>query len=464
MDYDLVVVNGTLVSGDGRRAADLAVRDGLVAAVEPPGQLRGLGAQELDARGLLVLPGLIDAHVHFRQPGLEHEEDWQSGTRAAVFGGVTTVVDMPNTIPPTATMEAARHKLALAGTRAYCDYGIYGLLGPDSGAVAELVASGQVVGLKAFLGPTTGGLPAPADEQLLAGLRAARGAGLRTVFHAEDAEAVRQATADLRVAGRDDPLAHLDARPPRAEVMAIERVGRLLAESGAMGHIAHLTSAEGLAAVERCRTLGVDLTCEVTPHHALLDRDVYARHGAMAKVNPPIRGEPHASALLAALASGSIDTLASDHAPHLLSDKQRSSMWDVAAGFAGVETLLQVMLTQAEWRLQGVEDIVRATAERPAKVFGLWPKKGALEVGADCDLVIIRPPEGEKVARNVYRAPTHVVAGELHGKNNHSPWDGHPSMGPPVATVVRGRVVMRDGVLLGEPGWGRPVSRAQSPS
>ncbi len=191
---------------------------------------------------------------------------------------------------------------------------------------------------------------------------------------------------------------------------------------------------------------GVDLTCEVTPHHALLGRDVYADFGGAAKVNPPIRGEPDASALLAALADGRIDTLASDHAPHLAADKVRASIWDVPSGFPGVETLLPLMLTAVHDARLTLERLVHATSEAPAWTWGLWPRKGQIAVGADADLALV---DMEKAGE--------IRAANLHGMNNMSPFEGRATKGAVVTTIVRGRIVVRDGQLVGEPGWGQPV-------
>lgn len=423
---------------------DISMSDGAFAQVEPAGTIPPDGAlQSIDGTSLTALPGLIDGHVHFREPGLEHEETWLTGTRAAVFGGVTTVLDMPNTIPPTDSAERARAKLALAQLQAYCDFGLFGLVGESAARIGELAGSDLVVGLKAFLGPTTGDLPAPDDDGLLRALTLARTAGLRVAFHAEDRQTIDAAREHT---GRSDPIAHLEARPAKAEVRAIERIGELLAAANASGHICHVSSAIGLHTIESLRGDGVDLTCELTPHHALLGRDVYAEFGGMAKVNPPIRGEPDASALLAALADGRIDTLASDHAPHLAADKVRASIWDVPSGFAGVETLLPLMLTAVHDGRLSLEQLVHATSEAPAKTWGLWPRKGSVTVGADADLTLVD-----------LERPGTVSAAELHGKNNLSPFEGGATVGAVTATIVRGRIVVRDGALVGEPGWGQPV-------
>ncbi|MDL2334667.1 MAG: dihydroorotase family protein [Chloroflexota bacterium] len=447
MAVDLLIRNVTLVSPAVQRVVNIFITDGAFSAILTPGPLPFAPAAEtIDGTGLVALPGLIDGHVHFREPGLTHEETWLTGTRAAVFGGVTTVLDMPNTVPPTDSVERARAKLALADLTAYCDFGLFGLVGGSADQVGELAGSGLVVGLKTFMGPTTGDLPSPDEDLLFKALEHARVSGLRVAFHAEDRATIEAARSHET---RTDPIAHLDTRPAKAEVRAVERIADLLRAANAMGHICHVSSALGLHTIESWRGDRVDLTCEVTPHHALLDRDVYADYGGMAKVNPPIRGEPDESALLAALADGRIDTLASDHAPHLAADKLRASIWDVPSGFAGVETLLPLMLSAVHDGRLSLERLVHATSEAPAKTWGLWPRKGQVSVGADADLTLV----------DLARAGE-IHAADLHGMNNLSPFEGRATVGAVVTTIVRGQVVVRDGVLTGAPGWGRPVTTA----
>ncbi len=423
---------------------NIFVADGAFSAILDPGPLPFVPAAEtIDGTGLVALPGLIDGHVHFREPGLTHEETWLTGTRSAVFGGVTTVLDMPNTIPPTDSVERARAKLALAELSAYCDYGIFGLLGQHTDQTGDLAGSGLVVGLKAFVGPTTGDLPAPNDEELFRGLEHARVAGLRVAFHAEDRATIDAAR---HAEQRSDAIAHLETRPAAAEARAIETVARLLQTANAMGHICHVSSAIGLHTIEAWRGEGIDLTCEVTPHHALLGREVYAEFGGVAKVNPPIRGEPDAAALLAALADGRVNTVATDHAPHLAADKMRASVWDVPSGFAGVETALPLMLTAVHDGRLILERLVHATSEAPAKTWGLWPRKGQVAVGADADLTLV------DLARH-----GEIHAADLHGMNTVSPFEGRATVGAVVTTIVRGKIVVRDGKLVGTPGTGHPV-------
>lgn len=444
---DLGVRNATLVTSSGQRVVDIFALGDRFAAIGEPGELTSPAALEIDATGLVAMPGVIDAHVHFREPGMEYKENWLTGSRGAVMGGVTTVLEMPNTVPPTDTIDRTRNKLALATGSSYCDFGLFGLAGEDLSTTRQLLESGLVVGMKVFLGPTTGGLSAPSDEGLRLVLDAARDGGVRVGFHAEDREIIRVAEALLHASGRTDARAHLEARPVVAETQAITHVGELLRATGAMGHIHHLSSAEGLALADTLRAAGVDLTTEATPHHSLLGIEVYSQLGGIARVNPPIRGEPHAAQLRAGLADGRIDVIASDHAPHTVDEKSGADIRTVPSGFAGVETSLRLFLTEVNEGRLTLERLVYLTSEGPAKTWGLWPRKGSVEVGSDADLTLV---ELDHV--NVIRAA------DLHGKHNVTPFEGRTTRGRAVATIVRGRVVMRDGDLLEEPAVGRPVS------
>ena len=291
---DLIVRNATLVTAAGRGAIDIAIDDKRFVALRPRGELQVSGKLEIDADGLVALPGVIDSHVHLREPGLEHEEDWLTGTRAAVMGGVTTVLDMPNTVPPTDTVERARHKRALADASAYCDFGIFGLLFDRPNDALQLINEGLVVGLKAFMGPTTGNLGPPGDESVRAALAKS---GWRVSFHAEDEWEIESEIEALPDRGRDRAQAHLASRTVEAEVLAIDHVAQIVLESGGAGHVAHVSSIDGLRRIASWAAKGADLTCEVTPHHMLLDLDVYESFRGVAKVNPPIRGRHHACLL-----------------------------------------------------------------------------------------------------------------------------------------------------------------------
>ncbi len=436
---DLVVRNGTLVTSAAETAADIGIQGEHLAAIAAPGALSG--AEVLDATGRFVLPGVIDGHVHFREPGLEAKEDFASGSRSAVMGGVTTVLDMPNTVPPTSTALEVERKRALIGAKAYCDVGVFGLLGQDNLEHLHPMAEGGVIGFKCFLGQSVGNIPPPSDGVLLAALGEVAALSMRVGFHAEDDAILRERARELQAAGRTDPLAHLEARPVAAEVAAIQRAGQAAAATGAKMHILHLSSRDGLGAIEHWRKLGVDITCEVTPHHSFLTSEDMARLGSIARINPPMREPGHGAALLDALIRGTVNAIATDHAPHLASEKLRDDIWQAASGFAGVETSLRLFLTYAvhPGRMT-LPQLVRATSEQPARIWGLYPRKGVVQVGSDADLTIVDLDLEDT-----------IEAGRLHGKANLSPWDGVRTRGLAVATILRGRVVMRAGELCGAP-------------
>jgi len=441
---DLVVRNGTVVTARGRAEADVAVRDGRIVAIAGRGRLGMNGHEEVDASGRFVLPGIVDGHVHFRDPGLTHKEDIESGTRGAVMGGVTTVLDMPNTLPPTDSVEHARLKADRVAGRAWCDVGIVGLVADRNlGELRPMAESGLVIGFKAFLAATTGDLARPRDGSLLDAMRAIAGVGMRLGVHAEDDEIVAHEVARLRAEGRIDALAHVESRPVIAEVESIERVGSLARATGCAIHVLHVSSKPGLDAIDRCRALGVDMTSEATPHHCFLGAEDMAGLGARLRVNPPVRhrSEGHGDALLDGLASGRVTAIGSDHAPHARDEKLDDDIWQAASGFTGVETALPLFLAYGvhAGRLT-LEQYVGASSEGPARVWGLYPRKGAIAVGSDADMAIVDLDR-----------PGVIEGSMLHGRSDLTPFEGWPTRGAVVGTILRGRVVMSDGELLGTP-------------
>ena len=448
---DLVVRNGTAVTTDGMWEADLAVDNGRIVEIASRGQLNTRAVEEINASGRYVLPGVIDGHVHFRDPGLEYKEDWASGTRAAVMGGVTTVLDMPNTLPPTSTPELVEQKRQIAESKAYCDFGLLGLVVQENVASLLPMATAGVTGYKCFLGETVGNIPAPDDGVLLDAMAEIARAGLRIGFHAENNAIMQHRIRQLKAAGRTDPLAHVDARPVVAEMEAIQRVALFASVIGTRIHIFHLSSRNGLEIIDAWRAKGVDITCETGAHYCFLTSDDMRTLGAMLRMNPPVREPGHGALLLAGLVDGRINGIATDHSPHTLQEKLNSDIWQAISGFAGVETSLRLFLTYAVNAGQmTLPQLVRATSEGPARTWGLYPRKGSLQVHADADLTIV-DLEREDV----------IEASRLHGKNNHGPFEGHATRGLAVATIVRGQIVMRDGELVGDAG-GKMVPSAAS--
>jgi len=411
----LVIADATLA--DGRRV-DVRV-DRARGTIDAVGE--GLtGDEQLDAAGRLLLPGMVDAHVHFREPGFPHKETWTTGSRSAAAGGVTTVVDQPNTDPPTVTGAAFDEKAALAHA-SLVDWGVNGGVTPDwdpDGLLDRpLFALGEV-----FLADSTGdmGIDAGLFEDAVA--RAAE-AGVPVTVHAEAAERF-----DESARGRDDVDAWSDYRTPEAEVVAVERAGAVAARQGVPLHVAHVSTPEGVDAAA-----AAGMTCEVTPHHLLLSRDDLDDLGTLGKMNPPLRDEARRAALFDRVVDGTVDLVATDHAPHTLAEKD-ASVWDAPSGVPGVETALPLLLEVARRGGLTYERVRDLTAATPAAVFDL-PRKGRVEAGRDADLVLVEPDASR------------AIRGEdLHSKCGWTPFEGRRGVFPEW-TMVRGRFVWREGAF-----------------
>ena len=447
---DLVIRGGKVVSPDSVIDASVAIKDGLIIAVGDDAAMPA-ARETLDATGLHVLPGAIDVHVHFRDPGYPHKEDFESGTAAAAFGGVTTVFDMPNTIPPTGTAEvlAAKHKIASA--KAHVDYGLYGLLGEDTIAhVPELIAGG-VIGFKLYMGNTFGKIPSPSTGAMLEAFEVVAPTGKRISLHAETNSIMERRETRLRNAGRTDPLAHIASRPAVVAVEAVSRAAILAEWTGARIHILHISSAEELRPLREAKARGVDVTGETGPHYLMLSSADYARLAGVIRVNPPVREARNQEPLWQALADGTIDLVATDHAPHSPEEKTRNDIWTVDCGFPGVETQMPLMLTEMNAGRFSVCDYVRWSAANPAKTFGLYPRKGVIQPGSEADIAVV----------DLTRTWT-IDDGKLQSRSKITPFHRMSVKGLPLHTLVRGRFVMKDRTLIAETrGFGRSVHAIQ---
>ncbi len=446
---DLVISGATVVTDRSTFAGDVAIKDGRIMAV---GEARALPAarETLDAIGLHLLPGAIDVHVHFREPGYTHKEDWQTGTAAAAMGGVTTVFEMPNVDPPTASPAALKLKQEAAG-KAHVDYGLYGLLAEDNIDQLEALIEGGVAGFKCFMGNTFGNLPSPSTGAMLEGFEIVAKHGLRIALHAETASIMAWREKRLQAAGRNDPLAHLASRPAVVAVEAVSRAAVLAEWTGARIHILHMSSADELRPLREAKTRGVDITGETCPHYLLFDERAYADHQSVIRVNPPVREKRHQSGLWEGLREGTIDLIATDHAPHTPAEKLRNDIWTADCGFPGVETQMPLMLTQVRAGRLSLADYVRLSSTNPAKTFGLYPAKGALIPGSDADITLV----------DLDRADT-IAADRFASRSKITPFEGFKVVGLPVHTLVRGRFVMKDRRIIADTkGWGQSVRRIQ---
>jgi dihydroorotase len=448
---DLVIHNGLVVHPDSVVDASVAIRDGRILAVGAPDAMPP-AKETFDATGLHVLPGAIDVHVHFRDPGYTHKEDWDTGTAAAAFGGVTTVFDMPNTVPGVMSGEVLAQKHAIASSRARVNYGLYGFLGEQTiDKVPELIAGG-VIGFKLYMGETFGKLPTPSSGAILEAFEVVAPTGKRISLHAETASIMRRREARLREAGRTDPLAHIAARPSVVAIEAVSRAAILAEWTGARIHILHISSAAELRPLAEAKARGVDITGETCPQYMFLSANDYEKWGGVIRINPPVRETSDNGPLWDALMDGTIDMIATDHSPHAPEEKTRNDIFDVDCGFPGVETQMPLMLTALPRGNASICDYVRWSSYNPAKHWGLAPHKGAVQVGADADLALVDLKRGLS-----------LDDAKLQSKSKISPWHGTKVIGLPIHTLVRGRFVMRDRKLVdGTEGWGRAVHTIQS--
>jgi len=449
-EVDLVIRGASVVSPDQIVAASVAIAGECIVAVGHD-DLMPPAREQLRADGLHLLPGAIDSHVHFRDPGYPHKETWKSGSAAAACGGVTTVFEMPNTNPPTGTLEALRIKQQAAAS-SYVDFGIHGLLGDDTVERLEELLEGGVTSFKAFVGNTFGNLPAPSDGALLEGFEKLAPLGIRTTVHAENSSILFRRQQRMQAAGRIDALAHLASRPAIVEIEAIGRVLALAEWTGARVHIAHHSAADSLFLVRQAKQRGVDVTVETCPQYLLLNTEHMRKLGGIMRLNPPIREARHNQPLWDALMDGTIDMIATDHAPHTPEEKMRESIWDCDCGFPGVETQMPLMLTEVNGGRASLMDYVRWSAANPAKAWGIYGAKGVIAPGAHADIAIVDMQRRGVLSQN-----------RLQSISKISPWHGRTVQGYPLHTLVRGRFVMRDGLLVaGACGWGRSVKGVQA--
>jgi dihydroorotase len=424
--FDLILKGGTVVNHDGEGARDLGIKDGRFAAI---GDLSRASAGEVvDCRGLHLLPGVIDSHVHFREPGLTQKEDLESGSRGAVLGGVTAVFEMPNTIPTTTGAEALAHKVKAAHHRMHCDFAFYvGATRENTHELAELERLPGACAVKVFMGSSTGSLLIEDDDGVRAVLKAIN---RRAAFHSED-EARLNERMHLRVEG--DPRSHPIWRDAQAALLCTQRLIRLAHETGKRVHVLHVTSkdeAEFLAAHKDVAT------AEATPAHlTLFAPDCYERLGTFAQLNPPIRDASHRAGLWNAVGQGVVDSIGSDHSPHTREEKTSHVYPKTHSGMPGVQTLVPVMLDHVNAGRLSLQRFVDLTSAGPARVFGI-AVKGRIAVGYDADITVVDMKRRETITDNW-----------IASRAGWTPLNGVTVTGWPVGTVVRGHKVMWEGNL-----------------
>jgi dihydroorotase len=440
MPADVVIHNARVAIGDAIvEDAGVAAQDGTIVATGLSASLPE-GRETIDAEGAYLLPGLMELHVHFREPGLTDREDFATGSQAAAIGGITTVFDMPNTSPPTATGELVRAKRALVGPKALVDYGFYGIVAQDNLDEIGGMAEAGVIGFKFYLHQSIGDHQPCDDGALLDAFERIAETGLIAAVHAENPSIIGRRSAQLREAGRHEAAANLDARPDVSESEMVERCIAYARAAGARLHICHATSGRTVELVREAKARGLPVTAETGAQWLYFIQEDVIEKGTILMFSPPFRYAADREALWAGLRDGTIDFIASDHAPRHDEEKHCCSVWDVKSGFIGVETSVPVMLTGVTEGRMTLPAYVQAASERAARTFGLWPRKGSLLPGTDADLTLVEL--GNEAT---------IDAGALHSKVRATPFDGMPVSGRVLATVVGGQVVARDGAHCGEP-------------
>lgn len=424
--FDTVLRGAKVVNADGQFMRDLGIRAGKIAAI---GDLsRASGASEIDCKGLTILPGVIDTQVHFREPGLTHKEDLETGARGAVLGGVSAVFEMPNTNPNTTSAERLAEKVAAAHHRMHCDFAFFvGGTADNIAEIPKLEALPGAAGIKVFIGSSTGTLLVEDDATLSKILPAL---SRRASFHCEDEARLRERM-PLREPG--NPATHPLWRDAQAALLATQRLVRLARLYGKRVHVLHVSTGDEMVFLADHKDVA---SVEVTPHHlTLCAPECYERLGTYAQMNPPVRDAAHQAKLWWGIEQGIVDILGSDHAPHTHEEKHHAYPAS-HSGMTGVQTLVPVMLDHVAAGRLTLERFVDLSSAGPARLFNI-AAKGRIAVGYDADLTIV----------DLKRQET-ITNGWIASRAGWTPYDGKRVTGWPVGTFVRGQQVMWQGELV----------------
>ncbi|MBI4279043.1 MAG: dihydroorotase family protein [Armatimonadetes bacterium] len=460
MRFDLLIANGTVVTPRGRMPADIAIVRERIAAVATPGQIPAdQAARRIDAGGLVILPGLIDAHTHLVDPGWPDWEDFPHGTRAAAAGGVTTVFEMPNSKPTVDSGENLLGRLRAVEHRAVVDFGLFGALGTTNGGAAPGLYEAGAIAFKTFrVNPLPGsekariegGLRAPDPAVVLERFRESSAFPIPHAVHCEHNGLVDHFTARARAQGLVRAEHWNVGRPELCEIVSTAETLALARETKARLHIVHMTAPEAIVMANRAREAGQHVTIEICVQYLFYTEEDMARFDHYGKIAPPFRSKESRERLWELLGAGAVDIITTDHSPQAAADKAKSwaDIFAAPAGHPGLETLLPALLTLVSAGRLSLEQVVALTGENPARIFGLYPRKGAILPGADADLVLVDMNRTQVLRRADFFTK---------GRDVDVWWDGMVVQGLPVTTLVRGAVVYDHGEIVRQPGHGRFV-------
>ena len=445
MIADMVLVNAKVYMNKGIIDCSVAIDGGKIFKVGRETNMPKSDAR-FDLKNLLVLPGLIDAHVHLRDEGKAYKEDFYSGTAAAAAGGITTVLDMPNNNPVTMSVETLRNRIGIAEGKVLVNVGFYSEFPRDKSESQGIVGEGAV-GFKLYMAEQGGGLDIHSDQAIIEAFKVAGSLGVLTATHAEDEQTLKRNEDKFKNIGRNDINAFLKAHSEDVEVKAIERLLKLAKQTDMHLHFCHVSTEAGMKTIIEAKKSGLSVTCEATPHHLFLSAGDLKRVGSLAVTMPPLRDKRDVDGLWEAVKNGWVDVLGSDHAPHTLKEKEAESVWEVKVGIPGLETTLPLLLTEVRRGRISIGDVVRLMSENPSEIFKL-KNKGRLKEGNDADLTVVD-------LNRKYR----VDASKFHSKAKFSPFEGREVEGKPVKTIVAGQLVMDDDEIVAKAGSGRIIRR-----
>ena len=445
MSVDLVIYDGKISVSNAYVTAGVAIDDGKIVKVAKKTNLPS-SSEKINLQGNFILPGLIDVHTHLRDQKQAYEETFGTGTAAAAAGGITLCGDMPNNEPVTMDSETVKERVHAASGKALTNIAFYSAFPANPHEIPSMADAGAMA-FKLFLTKQIGGTDIDSDDSLEKVFQQTKQNHVPVAVHAEDREMLEDAQKELKLTHQDGFGAYLKAHSPKAEEKAINRIISLEDKAKAQIHFCHVSSKLGLDTAMNGKNARLSVTLEVTPHHLLLSSQDLKRLGAVALCDPPIRGEEDIEALWEALKNGSIDIIASDHAPHLWEEKSAESIWDVKPGFPGLETTVSLILNEINKGRLLIVDLIRLMAEKPAEIFH-FSNRGHLERGYSADITVVDMHREHK-----------IDASEFHSKAKYSPFDGWKLKGKPVKTFVNGRLVMDEGQIVARPGVGQIIGR-----
>lgn len=455
----LVIKNARYYAEGAFSDGDILIGEGKILAIEDPGNSQYPAEKTIDAKGFCVLPGIIDSHVHFREPGRTDREDYYSGSMAAAAGGVTTYCDMPNCCPPPNCRELFAKRKAIAEEKSIVDFALYGAAGYENRFRLQEIIDAGAIAFKTFIQPVPAGreeefagLTVNDDGQLYMLLKEAAKTGGRYFFHCENFQLIHYMEKYLHDLGAKDNSFHYKSRPDVAETESVATVLNFAKATGAKVGISHITTKGACELVKRAKAEGIDVVAETCFHYLLFDETYIDRFGVYAKCNPPLRSAENVAALWSYLEDGTISFIGTDHAPLTRAEKESGlqEIWRAFSGIPSVEVFLPMMLDAVNKGRITLEKMIRVMSENTAKVFGFYPQKGCIAVGADADLVIVDLQKKYKLEiSDMYSK----------AKENNLLFAGLEVCGKPEFTIVRGKTVMEHGKVDGDSkGYGKFIS------